>query len=242
VRRLSAIFAHPDDETYATGGTLARYAADGVELSLYCATDGDAGRSSGIPVSSREELAALRRNELLVACRILGVRTVVHGGHPDGGLASVDPDVVLSEIVGLLRRERPDVVVTFGPEGAPTRHRDHRALSRLATAAFLLAGTGTAFPEQLVGDVTPHRPSRLYYVTWPKPLPGALYETEGQPIDIRVDVRDWHARKMEAFLAHRTQLQHRASFEAVAMMDTEDYFLMHGVPVPAESHDLFAAD
>jgi LmbE family N-acetylglucosaminyl deacetylase len=240
MRRLSAIFSHPDDETYATGGTLAKYAAEGVELSLYCATDGGAGRSSGIPVSSREELAALRRNELLVACRILGVRTVVHGGHPDGALAAVDPDVVLSEIVDLLRRERPDVVVTFGPEGAPTKHRDHRAISRLATAAFLLAGTTTAFPEQLADGVTPHRPARLCYVTWPKPGPGAPFDTEGQPIDIRVDVRDWHERKMEAFLAHRTQLQHRATFEAVAMTDTEDYFLMHGVPVPSGSGDLFA--
>jgi LmbE family N-acetylglucosaminyl deacetylase len=242
VRRLTALFAHPDDETYATGGTLAKYAAAGVELSLYCATDGDAGRSSGIPVSSREELGALRRNELLVASRILGVRTVVHGGHPDGALAAVDPDIVMGEMVGLLRRARPDVVLTFGPEGAPTRHRDHKAASRLAAAAFLLAGTITAFPEQLVDGVTPHRASRLCYVTWPKPAPGALYETEGQPVDVRIDVRGRQERKMEAFLAHRTQWQHRATFEAVAMTDTEDYFLMHGAPVPAESHDLFVAD
>ena len=60
-----------------------------------------------------------------------------------------DPDIVIGEIVALLRRERPDVVITFGPEGAPTQHRDHRAISRLATAAFLLAGTASAFPEQL---------------------------------------------------------------------------------------------
>jgi LmbE family N-acetylglucosaminyl deacetylase len=132
------------------------------------------------------------------------------------------------------------VVITFGPEGAPTKHRDHKAVSRLATAAFLLAGTTTAFPEQLVKGVTPHRASRLCYVTWPKPVPGALYETEGQPIDVRVDVRDRHQRKMEAFLAHRTQWQHRASFEAVAMTDTEDYFLVHGAPYPRGSTDLFA--
>jgi LmbE family N-acetylglucosaminyl deacetylase len=207
---------------------------------LYCATYGGAGQSSGIPVSSVEELSALRRDELLAACRILGIGTVVHGGHPDGALAATDPELVLGDIVGLLRRERPQVVLTFGPEGAPTTHRDHRALSRLATAATLLAGTTTAFPDQLVEGVTPHRAARLLYVTWPTPLPGALYQTEGQPTDVRIDVRQWRTKKREAFLAHRTQRQHQAGFEASAMPDSEDYFLVHGVPYPKGSTDLFA--
>ena len=56
LRTLSAVFAHPDDETFATGGTLAKYAEEGARVTLYCATDGDAGRTSGIPFSSREEL------------------------------------------------------------------------------------------------------------------------------------------------------------------------------------------
>ena len=160
MRSLAAVFAHPDDETFAIGGTLARYAGDGVRCSLYCATDGDAGRSSGIPVSSRAELASLRRDELRAACAMLGIGTLECGGHPDGALDAVDPDVVMSEIVRLIRRERPGVVVTFGPEGAPTRHRDHRAISRLATAAFLLADTTTAYPEQLAEGLAPHRADR----------------------------------------------------------------------------------
>src|SRR5688572_15718510 len=165
MRGLAAVFAHPDDETFAIGGTLARYSGDGVRCALYCATDGDAGQSSGIPVSSPDELAALRREELRTAGRILGVRTLERGGHRDGALAAADPDVVIGEIVRLLRRERPEVVITFGPEGAPTRHRDHRAISRLATAAVLLAGTRTAYPEQLAGGLAPHRAGRLCYVT-----------------------------------------------------------------------------
>jgi LmbE family N-acetylglucosaminyl deacetylase len=240
MRRITALFAHPDDETYATGGTLARYAVEGVRLSLYCATDGDAGQTSGIPVSSRAELAGLRRNELHVACEILGVPEIVHGGHTDGALASADPEIVMGEIVALLRRERPDVVITFGPEGAPTKHRDHRAMSRLATAAFLLAGTTTAYPEQLTDGVQPHRAARLCYVTWPRPEPGAIYTTEGQPIDVRIPVSAWLGRKMDAFLAHRTQLQHRAIFERAALTQTEDYFLAMGSPLPSGSADLFA--
>src|SRR4051812_41681556 len=124
MRALTALFAHPDDETYATGGTLAKLAAEGVRCSLYCATDGDAGRSSGIPVSSRAELGALRRAELRAAGDLLGIQTMTHGGHSDGALAAADPDQVMSEMVALVRRERPDVVLTFGPEGAPTMHRD----------------------------------------------------------------------------------------------------------------------
>jgi LmbE family N-acetylglucosaminyl deacetylase len=239
-RGLVAIFAHPDDETFATGGTLARYASQGVRSSLYCATDGDAGRSSGIPVSSRAELGMLRRAELSMACQVLGVRTLELGGHPDGSLPSVDPDVVLNEIVGLLRRERPEVVLTFGPEGAPTRHRDHRAISRLATAAFLLAGTVTEFPEQIHAGLAPHRAARLCYVTWPPPRDGAEFVTEGQPVQVRVPVRGWHDRKLAAFDAHRSQHDHRARFEQLALVDTEDYFVAMGHPAPPGASDLFA--
>jgi LmbE family N-acetylglucosaminyl deacetylase len=240
MRSLTALFAHPDDETFAIGGTLARYTGDGVRCSLYCATDGDAGRSSGIPVSSRAELAALRRDELRAACDVLGIAAVECGGHPDGALASADPDVVISEMVRLIRRERPSVVITFGPEGAPTRHRDHRAISRLATAATLLADTTTAYPEQLAEGLAPHRPDRLCYVTWPTPAPGSEPNTEGQPVDISVPVQAWLSRKALAFEAHRTQHEHRAHFERLALMEAEAYFVAIGRPAPRGAEDLFA--
>src|SRR4051812_5512483 len=240
MRRLTALFAHPDDETFSVGGTLARYSDDGVRCSLYCATDGDAGRSSGIPVSSRAQLAALRHAELQAACEILGIRTVEFGGHPDGRLEAVDPEIVMGEMVRLLRRERPEVVITFGPEGAPTRHRDHRAISRLATAAFLLADTTTAYPEQQADGLAPHRAERLCYVTWPDPPPGAELDTEGQPTDIRVPVQAWLPRKQQAFEAHRTQHQHRAHFERLALTGAECFFVAMGVPVPRGAEDLFA--
>ncbi|HET9010835.1 MAG TPA: PIG-L family deacetylase [Gemmatimonadaceae bacterium] len=240
MRRLTALFAHPDDETFAIGGTLARYAGDGVRCSLYCATDGDAGRSSGIPVSSRAELAALRRDELRAACDVLGIAALECGGHPDGALAATDPDVVMGEMVRLIRRERPSVVLTFGPEGAPTAHRDHRAISRLATAATLLADTTTAYPEQLADGLAPHRADRLCYVTWSPPAPGSEPGTEGQPIDIRVSVQAWLPRKALAFEAHRSQHQHRARFEQLALLESESYFVAIGVPAPRGAEDLFA--
>jgi LmbE family N-acetylglucosaminyl deacetylase len=239
MRGLTAVFAHPDDETFAIGGTLARYSGDGVRCSLYCATDGDAGRSSGIPVSSPAELGALRREELRSASRILGIDSIEHGGHRDGALAAADPELVMEQIVRVLRRDRPAVVVTFGPEGAPTRHRDHRAISRLATAAVLLAGTSTAYTDHLAEGLSPHRADRLCYVTWPSPPPGFEPDTQGQPIGISVPVQQWLRRKQEAFEAHRTQHEHRSHFERLALTDDEHFFVAVGRPAPPGATDLF---
>jgi len=117
-RSLTAVFAHPDDETFATGGTLAKYAEQGVRCSLYSATDGDAGRSSGIPVSSREELGRIRRAELIEACTLLGIGAIDHGGHPDGALSAADPEVVIGQIVLGSRgrmRDSATLLCGFGP-------------------------------------------------------------------------------------------------------------------------------
>jgi LmbE family N-acetylglucosaminyl deacetylase len=237
-RSLAAVFAHPDDETFATGGTLAKYAEQGVRCSVYSATDGDAGRSSGIPVSSREELGRIRRAELIQACALLGVTAVDHGGHPDGALAAADADVVIGQIVAFIRRERPEVVLTFGPEGAPTGHRDHRAINRFATSAVLLAGTA-AFPEQIDAGLHPHRSDRLCLVTWPAPTPEEAPRQPGQPIEIRVPVDAWHSRKLSAFFAHRTQAEHEPYFRREAMPPTEDYFVAIGTPAPTGATDLW---
>jgi LmbE family N-acetylglucosaminyl deacetylase len=239
VRALTAVFAHPDDETFATGGTIAKYVEAGVRCSLYSATDGDAGRASGIAVSSRAELGRIRRAELQAACAVLGIATLECGGHPDAALAAADAQVVMSEIVRVIRRERPQVVLTFGPEGAPTGHLDHRAICRLTTSAVLLAAT-SAFPEQLDDGLAPHRAERLCYVTWPTPGPGEAPRQEGQPRQICIPVERWHPKKLDAFFAHRTQLDHEAYFKREAMPATEDYFVAIGVPAPNGADDLFA--
>jgi LmbE family N-acetylglucosaminyl deacetylase len=235
---LAVIFAHPDDETFATGATLARCAAGGVRTALYVATDGDAGKSSGIAVASREELGALRRRELAAACAILGVPVVRHGGHPDGALGTVDADALIGELVDFLREQRPDVVVTFGPEGAPTGHRDHQAISRAATAAFFLAGLASAYPAQLAGGRGPHRARRLYYVSWDPPMPERNVHQAGLPIAARIDTRPWLDTKRRAFDAHRTQHMHRDQFEAT-LRDDEPFALASGRQPRDVVDDLF---
>ena len=223
-RRLAAVFSHPDDETFATGATIARYAHAGAEIALFCATDGAAGKSSAIPVGSPEELASIRRNELHAAARHLGVRDVTACGHPDKGLSAMDAEALIGDIVRFLRRVQPEVVITFGPEGAPTGHADHRAISRAATAAFFLA----ALPTEYEGTGQPHRAARLYYTTYRQPRPGARLQRLGLPPTARLDARPWERRKREAFMLHATQRVHQGTFEEIALTDEEWFTLASG--------------
>jgi LmbE family N-acetylglucosaminyl deacetylase len=233
------VFAHPDDETFSVGGTLAKLAAGGVHSDLFCATDGDAGKSSGIPVASRAELAAIRRGELAAAARILGIASLSTPGHGDGVLRDVDPDRLVGEIVLFLRSHRPDLVLTFGPEGAPTGHRDHRAVSRAATAAFFLAGVPTEYPEQL-REVEPYRATRLYYCTWEPPAADAELRLQGLPLTVRVDVSAYRHTKRLAFHAHTSQRQHERRFEELALKNHECFALAAGTPQPRPvTEDLF---
>jgi len=231
VRRLGCVFAHPDDETFCAGGTIAKLAAAGERIDLFCATDGDAGKSSGIPVSSRAELAARRRVELTIASRILGIASLSTPGHGDGVLKEVDPERLIGEIVLFIRRYRPDVVLTFGPEGAPTQHRDHRAISRAATAAFFLARLPTEYAGQL-REVEPHAPARLYYGAWDPPAAKAELLALSVPITCRVPISEYLDIKRRAFLAHETQRQHEARFEELTMLPAERFAFAAGLPQP----------
>lgn len=241
-RSVAAIFAHPDDEVFSIGGTVAGCARSGVRCHLFCATDGDAGRASGIAVSSREELGRLRRAELAKGAAVLGFEhPIVHGGFPDGALGSADPDALIAMIVECLRRWRPTIVLTFGPEGAPNTHRDHRAISRAATAAFFAARIATVFPEHADRGLQPFTPSRLFYVAWPDPPADAELPARSLPVTAAIDIRAFHEVKRESFLAHATQREHIGRFEALGLTSHEGFHLAAGVPQPAATiDDLFA--
>ena len=228
-RRLVCVFAHPDDETFATGGLIAKYATQGVRVDLFCATNGDAGRTSGVPVASREELGELRRNELLSASRFLGVTDVELRAYRDGTLPSADADQLIGDVVLALRRWRPHVVVTFGPEGAPTGHRDHSAISRAATSAFFLAGLPTAFPQQL-SRMRPFQPARLFYLAWRGEIATRRGTFASVPPTARIDVRDHLREQMGAFLLHVTQRDHMEQFKELGYLKHEYFALAAGVP------------
>ena len=238
---IAAIFAHPDDEVFSIGGTVARYVKAGVVCNLFCATDGDAGRASGIAVQSRAQLGTIRRAELEAGAAMLGFEPPKYGGFPDGALGSADPDTLIGTIIEHLRSWRPAIVITFGPEGGPNTHRDHRAISRAATAAFFGARIPTLFPEQIERGLQPHTPLRLFYVAWPDPAADAEFPARSLPVTASIDIRGFHEIKRQAFLAHRTQLEHLQRFEALALTTHEGFHFAAGVPQPTATIDyLFA--
>jgi LmbE family N-acetylglucosaminyl deacetylase len=235
---IGCIFAHPDDETFCVGGIVAKYAAAGHEVHLWCATDGDAGKSAGVPVSSREELAGLRRRELADSARILGISSVELGRYRDGELARADAATLVADIVGFIRRRRPTVIFTFGPEGAPTGHADHAATSRVATAAFFLSGLATSHPDQ---NLPAHHAARLYFHAWDFPLAEKRLKLESVPGTARIDVRAFKERKSAAFAAHATQQGSAGVFFSSAFPDVEVLAFAAGVPQPAPIvDDVFA--
>jgi len=159
-------------------------------------------------------------------------------GYRDGELARLDAVQLTGDIVAFIRRTRPTVVLTFGPEGAPTGHADHRAVSRAATAAFFQAQLATAFPDQ---QLSPHRPSRLYYQAWLFPFPDPKLKLESVPATAYIDVSAWKSRKDAAFRAHASQQGSAPVFYSSAFFDTEYLALAAGVPQPSPIvDDIFA--
>lgn len=231
---LLAILAHPDDESFAVAGTLIRVHRSGGTVALVAATDGEAGRTSGVRADTREDVARLRRRELLAAAGILGIDRIFTLGHPDGRLGQVPADDLVAELVGVIREVRPQVVLTFGPEGAPNAHADHRAVSRAATAAFHLAGNGSLHLER----GAPWAAARLYYLTWTGP--SSVNGMTALPVSCRIDITGEIDLKRAAFAAHRSQQHHLEHFEA-ELRPHEEFFLASGTPQPAPvTDDLFA--
>src|SRR5919199_1241612 len=146
--RILAVFAHPADESFCAGGTLAKYAADGAEIMVVSATRGDAGQIHEPSVATRHTLGQVRERELDVACQRLGIRSAICLDYGDGTLHQVEPEALTRHITRIVREFQPDVVITFGPDGA-YGHPDHIAIGAATTTACDLAGDPAAFPEQI---------------------------------------------------------------------------------------------
>ena len=145
--KLATILAHPDDETFGTGGTLIRYAREGIEVHSLCLTEGEKGWA-GVDdrVVPRELVGPTRARELTEAGRRIGATSVTCLRYPDGGLAAVNEDWVVRDIVRWLRRVRPEVVIIWGPDGG-YGHPDHIAAGERALKAIELAGIQRFEPE-----------------------------------------------------------------------------------------------
>jgi len=166
--RLLAILAHPDDESLGFGGTLAKYAAEGIETYLVTATRGESGRFG--PQGERgdpAEVGRVREAELRAAAAVLGIREVSVLGYPDGAVDKVQAGVAIQAIVSHIRRIRPHVIVTFGPDGG-YGHPDHIAISQFTTAATVCAADCRyRIDDRLQADsLPPHRTAKVHYLAW----------------------------------------------------------------------------
>lgn len=158
-QKLVTVFAHPDDETLSTGGLLAKYAAEGVETYVICATRGERGWAHPeMKYPGQEETGRFREAELRCAAQALGVREVVFLDYIDGSLDQAPPGEAADKIAHHLRRIRPQVVVTMDPQGV-YGHPDHIALTQFTLAGVMLAASPGAQE-----DYPPHIVSKLYMV------------------------------------------------------------------------------
>jgi LmbE family N-acetylglucosaminyl deacetylase len=174
---ILAALAHPDDESFGMGGTLALYAQRGVAVHLICATRGEVGEVEPEMLKGYQSIGDLRENELRCAAEKLGLAGVHFLGYRDSGmtgsennhdsraLANASVEEVAGKIVHYIRELRPQVVLTFDPVGG-YRHPDHIAIHNATVKAFYAAGDPEAYP----GDLPPYQPKKLYYHTMPRKL------------------------------------------------------------------------
>nr|WP_290665196.1 PIG-L family deacetylase [Ardenticatena sp.] len=179
-RRLLGIFAHPDDESFGPGATLAKYAREGVDVHVCIVTDGAAGTwdPEAADESEHHDLAKVRRQELECACRELGA-TLHQLGYRDSGmegapdnkhpdsLYQADLDEVARDIVRLVREIRPHVIITHDPTGGYF-HPDHIKVNHAVQRAWARMGDPDAYPALLAEGYEPWQPARLYYTVIPR--------------------------------------------------------------------------
>jgi len=259
-QRLLAIFAHPDDEAFGTGGTLACYAATGTEVTLVCATRGEVGEIADPSYATRETLGQVREGELRCAAETVGVREVIFLGYRDSGMAgtaenrdlrafvNAPAEEVVPLLAGIIRRLRPQVIVTFEPNGG-YGHPDHIAIHRHTVTAFHAAADPALYGEQGPAWQT----DRLFYTAIPRSFflkmrdelaargmdtsDFARFEEGGgggwddAQINVALDVSDTVAAKWEALQCHRTQfgpgnLFRRLPEDLVQEMISREYFAL----------------
>jgi LmbE family N-acetylglucosaminyl deacetylase len=265
-RTLLAVFAHPDDEAFGSGGMLALNAAKGHCVALVTATRGEVGEISDTALATPENLGQVREGELRAAADALGVegRTIV--GERDSGmdgtddnanptaLANADENEVVGSLVEIIRRLRPDAVVTFDPNGG-YGHPDHIAIHKHTVAAFHASGDTSKFD----GTDEPWSPSRLYYAVFPKSIFTTLRQAliahgedtsdfdrfeeadigwDDDKIHAVIDVSDAIEAKWTALNCHRTQFGadnpfNRLPAEVTKALMSQEY-LVQAFPEPPD--------
>ena len=275
---LLTVHAHPDDEASKGAGTVAKYHAEGVRTVLVCCTGGEEGDILNPAMETpevRERLHEVRMEELERATKIIGYDEVVMLGYRDSGMpdseANKHPDCFacapLDEAVGrlveVIRRERPQVIVTYHEDQQGYPHPDHLRVHDISVVAFDAAADPKKYPE--TGE--PWQVSKMYYSVWARARIQAMHEkfielglespfdekwfarpSHDERITTRVDISDYSDVRREALLAHATQIDPDSPFwfglppeVQRTIHPYDDYELARSnVPVDGREDDLFA--
>jgi LmbE family N-acetylglucosaminyl deacetylase len=199
--RAMVIMAHPDDAEFLCAGTVAKWCAEGWDVSYVLVTGGDKGTHD--PSMTWEKLAAIREEEQRAACRVLGVKECIFLGYPDG--FTVDDEELRGQIVRLLRIHRPDVVVTWDAFRGSFNHRDHRNVGTVvADAVYPIVRDRLYYIRDEEDGLESHQVNEIL-------LAGAA-----DP-DYVVDVTAYWEKKIEAILCHASQVGGRTREDFVKM-------------------------
>ena len=273
---LLSVHAHPDDESSKGAATIHHYAGEGVRCVLVCCTGGEEGDILNPAMDRpevRERLAEVRMEELARATEIIGYSEVVLLGYRDSGMAGTtanahpdcfagaDLDEAVGRLVGIIRRERPQVVVTYADDQQGYPHPDHLRVHDISVVAFDAAADPGAYPD--AGP--PWQPLKLYYSAWARARLMALHEKflelglespfdqkwmDRPGLDDRITTRISTAGddvQRAALLAHATQIDPSSPFwfglppEVGSAYPYEDFILARSmVDVAVPEDDLFA--
>lgn len=209
-KNILGIFAHPDDESMGPGGSLAKYAAAGHRVAFVTATDGGAGRLFVDRPADTAALREIRRSETAEAGHILGIEFLGFLGWDDGRLEHSSVLDLETAIAGIIRRETPDVIITFHGSGI-SHHPDHRVVALAVQGAFLGAARAGWYADAGVEALSPYRTAKLYYYTvrraaiakvgWPR----TVYASPDDEITTVVDTRETADVRWRAIQAHESQ-------------------------------------
>jgi len=227
-RTILVVLAHPDDESIACGGTLARLSDAGARIILLCATRGERGGPTG-PVRD-DGLAQTRMHELIRAATTLGIAVVILMDHPDGELRWEDVPLFHAEIVAAIRRYAPACVITFAHDGLYW-HGDHIGVyERVRTALSSLGDQappmyGVTMPRGMIPRITAAALAR----GWTPPQKGFwslnpdAFGLHSAPPTIVVDVRQWISRKLVAMRSHESQIGHGHPFDQIDAAQADEW-------------------
>lgn len=231
---LLAVFAHPDDESLASGGLLSWCAARGARVSLLCVSRGEAGQT--LERQSPENLGDIRAGELRDAAAALGLTDVTLLRHPDGMLPWLDGGVLASDVLETITAARPDVVVTFGEDGLYW-HPDHIAVQAATREA--IAALGASAPALFYVTMPLGQMEAVLAVAAPRLAPSARRDLLGiadaaafgaaaQPPTLVLHTGSFAVRRLAAIRCHRTQVaggpfDQLSAQEAIALLGVEHY-------------------